>query len=507
MEDYTSILTEEVEAETLENDPGNVAIRDIEADEAQEREVDETARYQTAYDQSPAATEGPSTEQYDYRAAFADGANLKAVGEEGVRLPLKHFKPGFVGVGGFALDGTQVRTDWQDTDGHIKAAATALGGSRTSTATGAPPDDIPHLARAAYGMDAEGGDYDAFNSGVSGNWNDEQKGLAWEGGQRAQARIQWEQAALGNTFEDPGGLEFEPAEIYVDELPGNEDWMSAAQILYDATPRAEVEPAGQDMANWALNRMSLFSNNVQTQAMLAVWVSTQPPEVGQAFLRLMEIYDSVDNWDPIVLRNATTHMAADPTNYIMFGGGVALAKAGLWAGKRAFRQYLIGTLGGATAGAAFAAEESLSRQTVKISAGQQEGYDLEDLGIDTAAGTVVGGVLGGALTGAGKLLKRFMPGAPQPTTPTAPFRLTAGERGYFEEMLRTVEGIDDLYGLREAVPSLQLTERGLVVAPEDRKGLFDFIEESIVLSKGDKERLPPGFYSGNTMDRAEGTAQ
>ena len=409
MSSFEARLLQEYEAAAEANNPGVQAIADIDGAQADEDAEAAREKAQVAYDQSPVATVGPSRDDYDYDAAYAGGANLKAAGEGGgVKLPLKHFKPGFVGIGGYDQNGEKYRDTFADSDQHIQKAATALGQSSTNTVDGAPEDDVPHLSRAAYGMMQEGAGFEDFAASTSRNWNDVQKRKAWEIAKRSDEREWLQQRMQANDLDDPGyPAEIpEPGEaepIYVKDLPGHQEWMSSAAIVYQAFKGQD--PQGEDLNDWAMSRMSLFNNNMPAMVAMAVWAMHQEAPVAKAFMDMMVIWDNVDNWDPVVAKKMLFSLAMDPTTYIGMGVGSVAIKVTMRATKNVLLHNLMLLTASAGAGAVFGGGIEGARETVEIAGGARKEYDPAMIGAMSGVGGVVGAALPAGIMGAGKLVK------------------------------------------------------------------------------------------------------
>ena len=92
--------------------------------------------------------------------------------------------------------------------------------------------------------------------------------------------------------------EAETAENYkpptTDEIKSDPEWIKAARVFHDAVGIDKL-PNDEDVADWAVNQMSMFNWNLIATISYAKKVTeADDPELALAFLNLMNMYDHSD---------------------------------------------------------------------------------------------------------------------------------------------------------------------------------------------------------------------
>lgn len=198
----------------------------------------------------------------------------------------------------------------------------------------------------------------------------------------------------------------------IQSLPENSQiddpiWIGASRIVHEYfnSEDNDVEMTPDDYSNYGIRIMSAFNNNITAMVIDANKLSDAPAPVAKAFYYLMETSDR----EGITLANAgrgIINMVKDPTTWVGLGT-LGIGVAGKYAGKRltkmGVKELLKGivlskptsaSLAVGAEGAIYSAADNYARQTAKVAAEQQEGYNLKELATSGAVGAVVGERLG-----------------------------------------------------------------------------------------------------------------
>ncbi len=394
-------------------DEENEAARNLELDEETEKQVRE----------SGLVNDGPPTEQYDYRGLVESGGNLKVGADgQGVDLPNQHWTPASYGIAGIDVaTGERVTNRWSDDEGFIQGGIDAIRVSTSNTVKGPPVEDIEPLAHIAYGIQQEGGSMDDYKQALGAYHNDESIQRAWNATMRVRQRESLEAFAFDHGEEAAAALpdrplpELEP--IMYDDLLAHEEWMKAAQILWDELegenpvamglegeyfaepePRAPLEPG--ELSDWLISKMSNFNWNVTYMAYLTTRVMNGDERLAKAAFNAMTIYDNLES-APGQTGRALGYLLADPLTYVSFGAGSLAARAGAIPLKSVVARIAMGgAAGGALEGGLFMGLDDTLRQTVAIGAGEQEEFKPGQAAAATAMGVGVGATMGGTIAAA-----------------------------------------------------------------------------------------------------------
>ena len=394
-------------------DQENEAARNLALDEETEKQVRE----------SGLVNDGPPQEQYDYRSLVEGGGNLKVGADgQGVDLPNQHWTPSAYGIAGIDVaTGERVTNRWSDDEGFIQGGIDAIRVSTSNTVKGPPVEDIEPLANIAYGIQQEGGSMDDYKQALGAYHNDESIQRAWNATMRVRQRESLEAFAYDHGEEAADAMperplpELEP--IMYDELVGHEEWMKAAQILWDELegenpvvqgiegeyfaepePRAPLEPG--ELSDWLITKMSNFNWNVTYMAYLTTKIMNGDERLAKAAFNAMTIYDNLES-APGQTGRALGYLMADPLTYVSFGAGSLAARAGAIPLKSVVARIAMGgAAGGALEGGLFMGLDDTLRQTVAIEAGEQEEFKPGQAAASTAMGVGLGATMGGTLAAA-----------------------------------------------------------------------------------------------------------
>ena len=357
---------------------------------------------QNYYQNSSAASVGPSQDVYDYDGAYAEGMNFDG---DALTLPNKHIRPGVEVAGYDIATGEKVRSKYKDADGLISNGVAQLKESVTNTEAGTPFEDIEHLGSIALGIQNEGGSYEDFRSELPESWNEDQAKIAWSGAETVNASQALATRIIEGDLDDLAKVEQPVAdeEYDPDTLGTNKEWLSAAKLLYSQTESGDI-PSDEDLSDWAINEMAYFEWNVEYKALMAIRASMDPA-TAKALYNMMGIYDNTgSNWE--IARLSLVALGWSPSTYIGLGVPALAVKA---AGNAAIRAILIASMKtygkvGAIEGAVYGATEESLGQSVGISAGE-ENYNPQQVAAMAAGGAAIGGTVG---TVAGPLVEKFI---------------------------------------------------------------------------------------------------
>ena len=203
-------------------------------------------------------------------------------------------------------------------------------------------------------------------------------------------------------------MEAENGSLNEDDLRADPDFVAAARITFERHNGAV--PEGMDdiaLANYALDDIGTFNNNIVNGGFKAASLLTATPEQKRAYLYLMDSSEKL-GWSWEAFGHGVRGIATDPTTYVgigTLGFGTAVAQTGKALTREAVKEMLRAGVNmgvkGAVEGAIYGAAQEGIRQTVSVQGGGQEGYNLGDIAMGAATGAAVGTVLGGTL-GAGE---------------------------------------------------------------------------------------------------------
>lgn len=199
----------------------------------------------------------------------------------------------------------------------------------------------------------------------------------------------------------PVGQDIEP-----EALATNQDWLTAARIMYQMNEGQDFQGSDEELSEWGLDMMGWFNYNLPVMAVDAAQIQNAEQFEKEAFLHMMDTYDNVNaSWAGA--GRFFKGVLSDPTTYIGLGtlgiglGGKEAAKQATKAGVRELLKSGLktGTVAGVE-GAMYGAVDNTIRQSVEVSAGRKEEIDGTSVlgsaavgaGVGLAGGTVLSAV-------------------------------------------------------------------------------------------------------------------
>ena len=166
------------------------------------------------------------------------------------------------------------------------------------------------------------------------------------------------------------------------------DWIAASKSVYELNegPNAIGLDSDKEYANYGLRYMGNFNYNLPKMAYEATQLSYANDKQKKDFVKLMDMYDAKEADFSIFggLGRALKGLIFDPTTYIgigTFGAGTAGAQAVKQGIKTGIKEATTaglkqGAKVGAIEGSLYATTDNALRQSARITAGQQEGFDF-----------------------------------------------------------------------------------------------------------------------------------
>ncbi len=204
----------------------------------------------------------------------------------------------------------------------------------------------------------------------------------------------------------------EPDGIDPELLKNNKSWLAASRILYNATQGKDWDDKTGDsakLAEWGLDRMARFNNNLPLMGVDAVQIKNAPDDQKKAFLYLLDTYEKTQ-WTAGGIARSAKWAALDPVNYVglsSFGLGAAAGEAAKLTTIQGLKTALkTHGLTGAIEGGLFGFAHSRVEEEARKNAGGQEGIDYGHVALNAAAGAGMGAVLSPLING---LVGHFTP--------------------------------------------------------------------------------------------------
>lgn len=348
--------------------------------------------------------QGIPESEYDYVAAYQGGQSFEPVGEDaGIQLDNKYRKPNTLTMNGTDLaNGNNIQQGSQDSLGLIAQAQEELMQSFTNTATGANPNDITSLTKAAYGYMADGvKSFEEFQSNFNGV-PPEYLVTAWQAASKANERITIQGAIENDAIAEPVDWDYPRfKESYApDDLMSNENYLNFAKAFYKmrmGKDADELELSNEEIHKFMLWEMSMFNMNIPHQAMITNKAMNGDEDTKRLIYAMMVLDENMDVSAGGVARGVGA-LALDPFTYLGgFGLGKAVGKAGQIAAKKQLGKWLAtsmqaGALAttGAIQGSVYTTLDDLFRQTISAEADQQDSIDLSQAGDAAATGAILG---------------------------------------------------------------------------------------------------------------------
>ena len=196
------------------------------------------------------------------------------------------------------------------------------------------------------------------------------------------------------------------ASVTEDQLRADPDWIAASKTLYAMNKGDTDKPDDTAAANYGLDQMGWFNNNIVQMGLKAASIKSATPAQQQAFLYLTERSKDLA-WSGEGVARVAAGVLTDPSTYVglsSLGFGTVGEIAAATTGKAGLEAVLkAGVNTGARAAidtGVVAASRDAIAQSVPITAGAQEKLDYGQIARSGAAGAAAGFLLGGAL-GAG----------------------------------------------------------------------------------------------------------
>jgi len=221
----------------------------------------------------------------------------------------------------------------------------------------------------------------------------------------SKGESQQEQAAKFNTDPVPDML-FNPAK-------GRDLRPKSVKTFQENKVNKEPQ-TDQEFAQWGINHIGYINYNLSYLGVKATeTVLSNDPETSLALYQMMNMYDELPNFTREGTIRAVKGLATDPLTYIGLAtlgtaalgkkivGGMTKVKLKKLLANNIKDKYgmdiLLAIEGGSYMGA-----DDIARQTIAVSAEEQEGIDAGQTGESIATGAVLGPVAGRALNVAGK---------------------------------------------------------------------------------------------------------
>lgn len=204
--------------------------------------------------------------------------------------------------------------------------------------------------------------------------------------------------------------EDEEARLTEETIRKDPRWIELSKKVYEMNEGPDAVPLDNDeqAASYGLDYMGWFNYNLPKMGLEAAQLQSATDDQKKAFVDLMDMYDEKA---PSLagFGRAVRGVAFDPATYVGIGtfgaatAGTQALKQGIKEGvKQATKAGMVqGAKVGAIEAGAYSAADNALRQSVRIQAGEQEGFDFEQSAKAAAIGAGAGGVLGGALGGIG----------------------------------------------------------------------------------------------------------
>lgn len=217
------------------------------------------------------------------------------------------------------------------------------------------------------------------------------------------------QEEASNFGQAPQSQEEEPR-INEETIRKDPRWIELSKRVYEMNEGPDAVPLDNDeqAASYGLDYMGWFNYNLPKMGLEAAQLNSATDDQRKAFVDMMDMYDEKA---PSLagFGRAIKGIAFDPSTYVgigTFGAATAGAQALKQGIKEGVKQATkAGVVQGAKVGAieagAYSAADNALRQSARIQAGEQEGFDFEQSAKAAVIGAGAGSVLGGALGGIG----------------------------------------------------------------------------------------------------------
>ena len=195
-----------------------------------------------------------------------------------------------------------------------------------------------------------------------------------------------------------------------EELKKDQSWIESSKKIYALNEGEDALGLDSDeqYADYGLRYMGWFNYNLPKMSLEATQLTRATDEQKNAFVNLMDMYDQKQA-SFAGFGRAIKGLSTDPSTYLGIGtfgaatAGTQAIKQGIKEGVKQATKAGIkqGAKVGALEGAVYTATDNAIRQSTRITAGQQENFDIGENLKSAAFGGAIGSGLGGGLGGFG----------------------------------------------------------------------------------------------------------
>ena len=214
-----------------------------------------------------------------------------------------------------------------------------------------------------------------------------------------------QQQVLGQEQQD---VEPKDLKLTESELKKDPSWIESSKKIYELNEGedAPVLNSDEQYANYGLRYMGWFNYNLPKMSLEATQLTKATDEQKNAFVNLMDMYDQKQA-SLAGFGRALKGLSTDPSTYLGIGtfgaatAGAQAVKQGIKEGvKQATKSGIKqGAKIGALEGSVYTAADNALRQSTRITAGQQDKFDVAQNLKAAAMGGTIGAGLGGSLGG------------------------------------------------------------------------------------------------------------
>ena len=380
MSDYTELMTTVSRSIT---DAESSIIAGGDAIEAQQRRQKDEEINKLAI----AAWQGASLQgvigDYDYMAAFKEGATFKPGPDGEIQVPNRFVPSEKFNLMGYDLaTGERYRHVLPPSPRH-DAAVMNLRNSYVNQNGQAPIRDVRPLAELASGFLSMGKDYNEFDANVPTQWHADQKRLAW-----TAATDNLNRAIVQRQMREYEKLPVmtKPAKFTQEETLADPQFATDARTIYKLHKGEDFQGGDIEATTWLRDHLRLFDLNTVQQGLVMYRVRAADYKSIEAYARAVERWDNTEaEMTTMNFLKNTGRAIADPTNLIGLGPGkMAVTTAGRVALKAVLKR-------AAEVGAVSVAMSAASETVAKgVATGQPAGAG------EIAGSAAVGGAVGAA---------------------------------------------------------------------------------------------------------------
>ncbi len=204
----------------------------------------------------------------------------------------------------------------------------------------------------------------------------------------------------------------EPKDLKLTEsaLKQEPSWIESSKKIYQLNEGEDAPELDSDeqYANYGLRYMGWFNYNLPKMSLEATQLTQATDDQKKAFVNLMDMYDQKQS-SLAGFGRALKGLATDPSTYVGIGtfgaatAGAQAVKQGIKEGVKQATKAGIkeGAKIGAIEGAVYTAADNALRQSARITAGEQDSFDVGQNLKSAAFGGTIGAGLGSSLGGYG----------------------------------------------------------------------------------------------------------